>query len=115
MASGWLCRGLLRAHRTRASRTGVTEANRFNSANSPSPHRPAPARSASAQPAASVLLACCKRDVSVMLRRGFDGVTMGLRRDSVFFPSLPPISALLPAHPPCQPPFLPSAFLLVPL
>jgi hypothetical protein len=78
---------------------------KWYAANSPSPHRPAPARSASAQPAAGVLYACCTRDVSKGLRRGLEGVSKGLRRDSVVFPPFF-LPSLLPAHPPCHPQFL---------
>src|ERR1035441_1688172 len=51
-----------------------------------------------------------------MLRRGFDGVTMELRWGFEgirwFFPLF--LQSLLPARPPCHPPFL-AAFLVVPL
>ena len=57
----------------------------------------APARSARSQPAASVRVACCKRDVTMVLRWIFDGF-------QGFLPLL--LQSLLLAHPPCQPPFL---------
>ena len=37
------------------------------------------------KPVGSLWLACCRRVVTKGLRRGYDGVTMGLRRESRFF------------------------------
>src|ERR1035437_9701631 len=56
----------------------------------PSPHRPATARTASSKPDAGALLRRCSGVSLVMLRWGFDGVTMGLGRSyegiRCFFP-----------------------------
>src|ERR1035441_8772490 len=68
----------------------------------------APARSARGQPAASVRVACCKRDVTMVLRWYFDGISMYLRWIFDGFQGFLPLllQSLLLAHPPCQPPFL---------
>src|ERR1039458_9992175 len=47
-----------------------------------------------------VQLGCCKRDVTVELRRSFGGVTVELRWELGFFPSFPSTSA---ARPPTVP------------
>ena len=52
------------------------------------------------QPVPCLLLACCERDVGVMLR----GASMELRRNSVVFPSFPPISVAYPQPPHSQDP-----------
>src|ERR1017187_10616708 len=55
----------------------------------------------------------CECDVTKGLRRGYDGVTKGLRRNSVVFRPLPPISArpptVHPAHRTPQPSILMSS------
>src|ERR1017187_3758607 len=71
----------------------------------------APARSARGQPAASVRVACCKRDVTMVFRWYFDVPSMYLRWIPGVFASSPPIWA---ARPPTVPAPV-SAFLLVPL
>ena len=66
---------------------------RFNSASSPSPHRPTPVRGAGCERAA-------RRVASVMLRRGFDGASMGLRRGFEGLQGFSPlvVRSLLPAR-----------------